>query len=152
MFSQHPDMFPEFPSQFSEHARVLDAFKLLPKEIRKHIQTFHKSKLPNKPCQECRRPFYFWQLRFCRPPETAYESCCGRLCPNCKTMNTILWLVDSEEQYCRDQEDDDLYNYNLWTFVEERRGRFTFCHRYFPGERRCMFVEEDGTVGVKRGF
>ena len=40
-------------SELKKHAEILKAFSQLPKDLRKHIQTFHKSERPYKKCPEC---------------------------------------------------------------------------------------------------
>ena len=45
-------------SELTEHKKILTFFRELPVDLRKMIQTFHKSKRPVLACHECDKRYY----------------------------------------------------------------------------------------------
>ena len=85
----------------NEHKQILQAFKGLPKDLRKHIQGFHKSTRPDVHCYECGKEIY------------QYNSVLG-LCHRCWDLQTS---DEEDDPFHSDTHSDDSgYDSNYYNF------------------------------------
>ena len=82
----------------NEHKQILQAFKGLPKDLRKHIQGFHKSTRPDSHCYDCGKEIYQ-----CNSVNRMY------------TSNSVLGLCHRCWDLQTSDEEDDTFQYYKWT-------------------------------------